>query len=311
MSELECPGLPADWLNAWFAAVGATILVPEMYLSWTEDSPPRAVFSMNGPHDPLESLASAWPNAERFAEMAIARKLGDLPELKRHVPVTTFRARAAHGRPSRDCWTLTSTMTDLFVTDRDPHKAMVSHSRLDPPAPSGMTLHQRLCRLAAAIDDLVKTGDHIGVRVGDALAGRGGRIEDNGLGWDIKRLTARGDESQPMTDPFIEILAFFGLAIVPVRSDGLVARRGASSESSPVRSRCWHALPGERGHRMCWPAWLMPLRRFAIDALLDSWVPRQRRDWKLLGVHAGWASVEYMGRGQGDPTKGIGSEALR
>ena len=26
MTQLTCPGLPADWINGWLAAVGATVL---------------------------------------------------------------------------------------------------------------------------------------------------------------------------------------------------------------------------------------------------------------------------------------------
>ena len=43
MTETVCPGLPAHWVNAWLAAVGATRLEPRLRLRWTLDSLPRAV----------------------------------------------------------------------------------------------------------------------------------------------------------------------------------------------------------------------------------------------------------------------------
>ena len=48
-NSLECPGLPAEWVNGWLAAVGTTVLDPEIQLSWTPDRSAIAVL-----HHPVE-----------------------------------------------------------------------------------------------------------------------------------------------------------------------------------------------------------------------------------------------------------------
>ena len=40
MAEVICPGLPASWINAWLAAVGATVLDPRLRLHWTRGGTP-------------------------------------------------------------------------------------------------------------------------------------------------------------------------------------------------------------------------------------------------------------------------------
>ena len=37
MGEMICPGLPGGWINAWLAAVGATVLDDRLTLRWTTD----------------------------------------------------------------------------------------------------------------------------------------------------------------------------------------------------------------------------------------------------------------------------------
>ena len=303
MAETACPGLPAWWLNGWLAAVGTTVLVPQMQLSWTDDPSPHAVLRLDGAADPVDAIAAAWPSDERIAAMPIARKWDDAGELKRKPQLTTYMSRAGAGRSHPDSWALSSTVTDLFVTDRDPAKATVAHSRLDPPAPKGVTLHDRLVSLADAVIDA-------SAQARQTFEGRGKRVRNNGLGFDVTRLTALADSSHNRVDPIIEVLAFFGLALLPVRGPGVTDGDPGVRESTAVRARCWHRLEDERSMRMCWPAWSVALRRGAIDALLDAWQPGSRSAWHSLGVHAGWRSVEYKGRSQNDSTKGIGSEPL-
>ena len=45
MIEIACPGWPASWVNAWLAAVGATVLDERIRLRWTTDADPTAVLS--------------------------------------------------------------------------------------------------------------------------------------------------------------------------------------------------------------------------------------------------------------------------
>lgn len=305
MSELECPGLPAHWLNGWLAAVGATVLVPEMRLSWTQGRSPRAVFSTNGTVDPVEALASAWPSLRRVQDMPISKERSGCAELTRRPLLESFIERAQLARSHRDGWTLSSTLTDLYVTDSNSATAEAKHSKLDPAGPGTIgTLHDRLVKVLGYSQNDVRTS------IEATTKGIASRVDTNGLGFDAMRITALGDKSKPRVDPVVEALAFFGLALFPVRGDGVSADRLRIAERIALRQRNWHLVDEGRLRRMYWPAWDSWLGRFGIDALLDAWRPQDRRGWHLLGVHAGWASVEYNPRGTADTTRGIGSEAL-
>lgn len=303
MSELECPGLPASWFNAWLAAVGTTVLVPQMRLSWTDGPASCAVLSLDAGTDPSDALGAAWPDADRISAMPIARHWRGAPDLKRKPALIAFQERVRAGRGQADAWTLSSTVTDLHVSDKDPSKATVSHSKLDPPVPRGLTIHDRLVALADLIEDATDL-------LRETFAGRSIRSTSNGLGFDVTRLTAQGDNSNNRVDVAVEVLAFFGLALFPVRGSGVVQGVSGAREALDLRVRCWHQHDDGRTRQMYWPAWSSPIRRPGIDALLDAWQPRTKPTWPSLSVHAGWRSVEYRGRGQNDSTKGIGSEAL-
>ena len=117
MAEMACPGLPAWWLNGWLAAVGTTVLVPQMELSWTDDPSPHAVLRLDGTADPVDAIAQAWPSGERIAAMPIAKSRQGCADLGRQPPLSAFVERARIARPHRDSWTLSSTLTDLYCTD--------------------------------------------------------------------------------------------------------------------------------------------------------------------------------------------------
>ncbi len=305
MSVLECPGLPAHWLNGWLAAVGTTVLVPEMRLSWTQGRSPRAVLSTNGGVDPVEALASAWPSLQRVQDMPISKDRHGCAVFPRRPSLESFIERAQLARSHRDGWTLSSTLTDLYVTDSNPATAEAKHSKLDPAGPGTIgTLHDRLLKV------LGYAQNDVGSSLEATAKGMASRVATNGLGFDAMRITALGDKSKPRVDPIVESLAFFGLALFPVRGDGVSADRTRVAERFALRQRGWHLADGERSRRLYWPAWDAGLGRFGIDALLDAWRPSDRRSWHRLGVHAGWASVEYNPRGTADTTRGIGSEAI-
>ena len=57
----ETPGLPADWLNGWLAAIGVTVLVPGTRLCWTDDGVPSAVLETEQPVDLPKVVAEALP----------------------------------------------------------------------------------------------------------------------------------------------------------------------------------------------------------------------------------------------------------
>ena len=301
MHEFTCPGLPASWVNAWLAAVGATVLDPRIRLRWTVEGAPVAVLSSDE-IEPVEALAASWPDAAFLADLPIAESWAGDSELRRKAPVGQFIVRVKKARGHPFAWTLSSTMTDLSV---DEH-GEVAHAPFDPAGP-GTTkwLHHRLLK----IHDLA--GPVSADRLRDSLVGHAPREKNNGLGFDNTRLGSLADTSDPWIEPVVELLAFFGLAVLPVRGRGADRRRGRIGDPDE-RQRGWRkALKGnEPRRRFVWPAWRQPLDTAGIDALLDVWNPWRKQIWASLGVHAGWRSVEYRSRGSSDPTRGIGSEML-
>ena len=301
-SELSrvCPGLPADWINAWLAAVGATVLVPGLRLSWTMDALPTARLEHPDIAPDVE-LISRWPSRERLDSMPVARDHPDCRlAITRRVSVDAFHERIRATTQNDDAWTLTSTITDLEV---DRGRAL--QGPLDPPAPRGICLHDRLLSTHREVihpeDQIPKT-----------LAGMGVFADVNGLGFDIARL----GEGKLYVDPVVETLAFFGLALFPVRGDG-VRRRYPRS-----RQRGWHVGGFDS---LIWPAWEQPLDRYGIDALLDAWHGSWRRArtrnsmayewkadrsmWELLKVHSAWRSTRYVSATR-ETNRGYGSMPL-
>lgn len=287
--QMICAGLPASWLNAWLAAVGTTVLDPRIRLHWTAGSNPLAVLSAEGV-DPLAAVVESWPNAGLLIDLPIAKNWRETVRFPRNIPVGEFKERVRSARGHRHSWSLSSTITDLCV---DEH-GEVDHAPFDPPAPQGVTLHDRLTKVHSAIEPTIK-------RIADSLSGRAPRIQANGLGFDIARLGSQADEAKPFVDPVIETLAFFGLKILPVRS-GVDQR---------VRQRGWLRIRGDKSdRRFMWPAWNQPLDCAGIDALMDVWKPDRKRDWSRIGISAGWRCVPRISRGSNDVKRAFGSEPL-
>ena len=300
MPSATCSGLPAAWINAWLAAVGTTVLAEHVRLGWTEEATPAAVFCCED-RDPIREIAECWPDRDLLEELPLAETWRGHSGLDRKATWTVFRDRARMARPHPASWTLSSTMTDLCV---DPKNGRVDHARFDPAGP-GTTkwLHHRLMKAHAHVKQP-------SVDIADSLAGRGRRAPDNGLGFDFHRLGSLADDTRTWSDPVVEVLAFFGLALLPVRGPG---RLGV------VRSnqRGWEALPsrGSDGRAVrtefFWPAWSQPLDRCGIDALLDVWAANgHKANLPLLGVHGAWRTRRYRGRSSNDPTRGFGSVRL-
>lgn len=298
MAEVVCAGLPASWINAWLAAVGATVLDSRILLRWTSEKTPVAVLSADG-GDPVAVLADSWPTTDVLAAMPIAEHWSDTPRLPRKVPLDAFvqRARATRGHPYS--WTLSSTMTDLDLDDG----GEVAHAPFDPAGPGTIKwLHHRLLKVHHSVSPSA-------VRLMNSFAGRAVRVKDNGLGFDLTRLGSQSDDSETAVDPVVEVLAFFGLAILPFRGRGIDRRLHKGSFASAVQ-RGWLKVPGSsREQRFMWPAWSSPLDQAGIDALLDVWKP-ERRVWSRLGIHAAWQSVRFTPRATADTTRGFGSERL-
>lgn len=304
MSELECPGLPASWFNAWLAAVGTTVLVPEMRLAWSDSATPTAVLSAAGDGDVAGLLAAAWPTSERIADLPIAENWRGGRTIAPNVPLPVFRERAVASRGHDDTWALTSTYTDLHVEEAGGGEEMVARSRLAPAAPGPVgPIHRRLTRVLGRVDEPL-------VQLMATLEGRARRVSANGLGFDIARITATSDDSDKMVDAVLEVLSFFGVALLPIRGAGTRRRANARAWTQRARQRLWFRDPDDsRRMRLMWPAWRDPLTAQGIDAMLDVWDPARPDGWHRFGVHAGWRAVEFFGQGK-DTTYGIGSEAL-
>ena len=309
----ECPGLPAEWINGWLAAVGITVIVPKIKLSWTQGASPIAVLH-HPDSDPKVTVSRAWPTRDRIEQMPLAREYKDCAARERQVPVEVFAERVGASRGHPDAWTLTSTLTDLAI-----EAGKASHAPFDPAGPGTIKwLHHRLLKVHSHIPHDDPAG--IDSVVTEALDGLSIPVSDNGLGVDISRLPDRAHDGggNIMVEPVVEVLAFFGLAMLPVRGDGINRRQ------ERVRQR-GHGIGGRREGVFVWPAWGQPLDRWGIDALLDSWhkslKPRRaadgsfrggtRADWDRFGVHAAWETRPYRPTASADSTRGFSSERIQ
>jgi hypothetical protein len=246
----EAPGLPADWLNGWLAAIGVTVLVPGARLCWTGGGVPSAVFETDQPADLAKMVADALPTAETLACSAIARTLPRTEQdFRRNVTLTAFRERAVAERHAGE-GILAASVSDLRA-DLNPDN--LEHGAFDPPAPRGETLWSRATSCAHAL----ATADIAG-RVQDTFSGAGRREPLNGLGFDARRFpTGMHAARDVYADPVIELLAFAALPLFPVRGDG-----------RQIRQRRWTDSSTKRG-AFQWIAWQPALDRWGIDALLD------------------------------------------
>lgn len=251
--RFEAPGLTADWLNGWLAAVGATVLVPDLRLAWTDEPVPSAVFERGEQIDLVPSLALALPTEESLRQSPIARELaGCHAEFTRNVTLEAFRERVALERATGG-FHVAASISDLRA-DVDCHN--LDHGAFDPPAPRGETLWSRAVSCARAVQDRM-----LDECVRATLEGRAPRVQLNGLGFDARRLPSGlhgpGPGSKVYADPVVELLCFAALALFPTRGDGRV-----------VRQRGWRERSTQRG-ALEWLAWRPFLDRWAIDALLD------------------------------------------
>ncbi|MDA8312484.1 MAG: hypothetical protein M0Z46_18125 [Actinomycetota bacterium] len=266
----EAPGLTADWLNGWLAAIGATVLVPQLSLRWTDEVVPSAVFQ-GDVADVVQAVADALPTEASLDESVIARSRDGFLDFSRNVSLEAYRERAAVERETHSSL-LAASVSDLR---EDADLANLEHGAFDPPAPRGETLWSRARKCAGVIpvDQRVQW-------VRQSLEGLGQRRPLNGLGFDARRLVGSADPSEVFADPVIELLCFEALALFPTRGDG--RRR--------IFERGWTNRQTRRG-AFEWAAWRPLLDRWAIDAFLDIAEP-DRRD-----VIGRWTVVPYQPRG--------------
>lgn len=285
MTHTVARGLPADWLNAWLAAIGVLVLADEVSLSWTAEPRPRATFHHTTP-DLAALIVQSLPTRAETDHLAIARVFpGHSGSFDRRVPVEVFAERATVARARGDA-TLGSCVTDLQV----PRKGELDHSPLDPPAPKGVTMWDRI---VACQEQL---GDDPTPRVSATLQGRARRAKLNGLGFDHTRfLTPSDPVGDVWVDPVVELLVAAGMTLMHSRGDGRhPAHRG------------WTG-PGLRPGAFSWPVWKAPLSLPAIDAVLDLWWADTPAP-KMLGSYE---SVPYQPRATMDQTRGYASRAIR
>lgn len=288
---IECPGLMASWVNGWLAAVGATVLDSRLRLHWTQGASPVAVLSADG-EDPIAILQKAWPNVGELEDLPIVENWREAGQLKRQSPSReAFVARVRAARSHKCSWALSSTLTDLCVDKKDRMK--VARARFNPGVERGRSLHQRLAKVHESVGTLSVEG--LVAWVEDRLP----RVRGNGLGFDQTRLGSLADDTDPWVDPVVEVLAFYGLSILPVRGNG---REG---DTEPIQKGWLMWPPSDDGLKervFLWPAWRQPLDCHGIDALFDAWVSLHKhanwkRKWELLGVHSAWQIVHYQRRG--------------
>jgi len=282
MTEHECPGWPADWLNGWLAALGTTVLVPSLTLRWTDEPGPIAVIAAPGDDDPFDLIHESWPTQEAMADWPIARDAGS-SALPLNPSVEEWKQRVAERRDDPCAWMLSSLYTD-GVWSQANRSYEVGRGQLHPPAPTGRTIHDRLmimARHAVQLED-----------VAASALGRPKRISGQGLGFDLGRISSMADSSAQLIDPVTELLAFFGLALLPVR----FGSRGAVQR-------------GVKDRALQWFAWTEPLDRWGIDAALDAVQPDRsgRREPRWPTVVGRWESRSFRAQSTMDTTRGHGA----
>lgn len=301
MTEQHAPGLSVDWLNAWLAAIGICVLVPEVRLRWSDDPVPHACFSIPDHLGPLaEVVGERLPDEGAMGKLAIARELEGHRDLARKVSLQDYRDRAGLARHSGDT-TLSATVTDL---SSDPKRADdLPHSPFDPAVPKGLTLWQRALACRQAVSGPAR-------QVEASLQGRADRVPANGLGFDARRLVGAVVDADKTVDPVVELLAFQALALFPWRGRPRTGRDNGPDRFEQ-RARAWTDRPTQPG-AFRWCAWSPSLDRWAVDALLDA-LPtgRSARDTALarrLGVTAWYHSVAYKAMSTSDATRAYAGE---
>jgi len=290
MSTFTAPGLPSDWLNAWLAAVGTTVIVPGLRLGWTQEPTPKAQFAITTNTSLAKLITAHMPGIEELDELVIAT-------LDQNLDQDQYQLAAQKARQRRDP-SLSILTTDLAKPTKN---ETLPTGFFNVGAPRGETLHNRLRACRTALDTAEKTLESL---VTDTLEGRGMRIKANGLGFDYHRITAPvPGEATKMVDPLIECLCFFGLLLHPVSGDG-----------NNLLQRGWIS------RTFAWPTWTPALDRWAIDALLDhthltltnqsAAPPDISPPLQRLGITALYQSIPFQRTGSSDTTRGYASQQV-
>ena len=286
MSQQECPGLLAELPHQWLAAIGVTVIAEDLRVSWTDDPSPCAVLHRSC-GSPLEALAAAWPSREEFARIPIVEwNLNN----KQDIPLADFRRMTRAGVAHDHAWSLAAAATDLARSRGRTDTAL--RGPFNPGFQGPSSPHRSLLKMLPCPSEEVEA----------ALHGILPSAKGDGLGLDPTRFPdPQGTEKGVKTVHPVEVMAFYGLALFPLRGDGVL-------DVGHPRQRGWTAR-GRRGSVFRWPAWRQPLDRWAIDALLDAWDPDRRPIDEALGVAAAWRSVRIDRPGK-NPGHGYASQRL-
>ncbi|MGH2747358.1 MAG: type I-G CRISPR-associated protein, Cas3-extension family [Actinomycetota bacterium] len=295
MREEVAPGLPADWLNGWLAAIGVTAILPEARLSWTENPIPVATFHVPDDTHLVERLTKRLPPGwiDHLAIRHLPRKV-----LRDEYAKAAEQTRVPDGTTHAGDFSLSASTTDLVRDSKLGEGGQLPHSPFDPSAP-GTTGAVR-DRLRSCMSALEQAATYE-VAIAATLDGRGLRVQANGLGFDPRRLVS-GVQAKPQVfvDPVIEILCFLGLSFFPVRGDGTRAQ-----------ARGWTGPASKKGS-FTWPVWTPALDAWAIDALLDRFYSDEPRGrLSRLGIRRAFTCVPYQALNKSDPTRAYASEPLR
>lgn len=299
MSEpVVAPGLTADWLNAWLAALGITILVPGMRLSWTDDVVPVAQFhhADAGTIGAIASvIAIAFPDEATLNDLAIAPShLWSAVPFARKVTPEAYADRANLDRLGYSG--LGSVVTDLVAANSDGSMQTSAFYAAGPGTVGSIFDRVFACRAAIADprDGIAKT-----------LWGTAARIDKFGLGFDYRRITSPTDPNGGnWIDPVVEVLAFFGLLYLPVRGLGSLDAKRRSV------TRGWSKSAGRTG-AFTWPAWHPPLDAAGVDAALDVFWASDGKAPAVNWVQSQFESVPYRPLATADPTRGYGARRKR
>lgn len=280
----EATGYRADWLNAWLAAIGVTVAVDGVRLSWSEDPVPHARFEFAG--DELHTIVyQQLPTSDDLAMLPIARHLDGHAEFPRVVTLDAYRNRVKEERAA-DEPSLALSVTDLIAgRATGGSEDNLPHSAFDVSVPKGITLWQRViaCREAITGPDMVAR----------SLNGPAPRVKNNGLGFDVSRIPSRSDGGDNYVDPVLELLAYLGLTLFPTRGNGRVAT-----------TRGWRDTPTRHG-AFRWATWQRPRDRWAIDAWLDRYHADRQPDLRSV-----YRTVPYRPASARDRTCGYASELV-
>ena len=308
--QYVCHGLTADTLTGWMAAVGVTVVQQDLRLRWTDDPIPVAVLTHRTGKNPIEILTDSWKElGDRLKSMPGYRDSSTNKNDLRHISVRALKTKIGMDRGNADGFSLTSSLTDLRWTKDG--KAVYGPFEISGPG-STKWAHHRALKMWRTVGDPASA-------IRKLFEGTTERAGGYGLGWDARRMIDVRDVTKgtgQLVEPVAETLAYFALALFPVRGEGKQVKEGVRAHQ-----RGWGIGP-YRENEFILPAWEQTLDRWAIDALLTAWHntwKRRRKDnqwhsqqgaWELLGVHSAWKTASYRPKDRNDRNRGYGLTPL-